>query len=134
MEKHSGANLSNLNINCFEITKDLFRKESTLQSVDLKAIEIRSGLLLKFNKQFSSMIKYVNVSQRHMAGSLANLHFKCKNMALKSVINTMVDKQLNDIDEGCKPEIDVNRRKAMVFEEEGNIDHEGRYSIYGQII
>lgn len=62
MEKHSSTNLSNLNINCFEITKDLFRKESTLQSVDLKAIEIRGGLLLKFNKQFSNMIKYVNVS------------------------------------------------------------------------
>ena len=28
----------------------------------------------------------------------------------------------------------MNRRKAMVFQEEGNIDHEGKFSIYGQIL
>ena len=46
----------------------------------------------------------------------------------------MIDHQLSKINEGDRPEINVNRRRAMVFADEGNIDHEGRHSIYGQVI
>ena len=47
----------------------------------------------------------------------------------------MIDHQLEQLSfYDSRPEIDVNRRRAFDFEEEGNIDHEGRYSIYGQII
>lgn len=76
---------------------------------------MRSELLLKFNKSFKNMIKYVNISQRNQAGSLSNMHYMCKSIALTSVINSMVDKQLKAIPEGGKPEINVNRRKAMQF-------------------
>jgi len=32
---------------------------------------------------------------------------------------------------GDAPETKVNRRKAFEFEEEGNVDHEGKYSVFG---
>lgn len=80
------------------------------------------------------MVSYINVSERETPGTLSNIHFERRTLSLSSVINKMVDTQLDKIQEGDRPEINVNRRKAMVFEEEGNIDHEGRHSIYGQII
>lgn len=123
--------INNLSVRNFEITKDLFRKESSLQTYELAAIVMRTDLLLKFNKSFKNMIKYVNISQRKQVGSLSNMHYMCKSIALTSVINSMVDKQLKAIQEGGKPEINVSRRKAMQFQDDGNIDHEGKYSIFG---
>ena len=60
--------------------------------------------------------------------------FDRRHLALSSILNKMVHSSLGNIREGGKPEIDVNRRKAMIFADDGNIDHEGRYSIYGQIM
>ena len=57
-----------------------------------------------------------------------------KNFAVAAVINQIVDTQLNSIPNGSTPEIRVNRRKAFEFYDQGNIDHEGKNSIYGQII
>ena len=53
---------------------------------------------------------------------------------MATVINSIIDKQLESIPDGGQAEVSVHRRKAMVFAEEGKIDHEGKYSIYGQII
>mmetsp|Transcript_23102 Transcript_23102/g.28634 ORF Transcript_23102/g.28634 Transcript_23102/m.28634 type:complete len:258 (+) Transcript_23102:8732-9505(+) len=80
------------------------------------------------------MRSYINVSQRNIEGTLSHIHYERRIYSLASVINKMIDQQLSQISEGEKPEIYVNRRKAMVFADEGNIDHEGRNSIYGQIV
>jgi len=112
----------------------MFRQESSLKEIDLELIQLRKELLLKFNKAFSAMINYVNVQQRNVPGTLSNIHYERRSFSLASVINKMIDTQLNQISEGDRPEIQVNRRKAMAFADEGNIDHEGRYSIYGQIL
>lgn len=53
-------------------------------------------------------------------------------MVISAVINQIVDGQLGALPNGDTPDIKVNRRKAFEFQEQGNIDHEGKYSIYGQ--
>lgn len=80
---------------------------------------------------FSGIIKFINVSERNTPGTLSYLHYNSKEMSLTSVINSMIDKTLDAIPEGGKPEVDVNRRKAFLFGEEGKIDHEGKHSIFG---
>ena len=51
-----------------------------------------------------------------------------------SVINQIVDEQLVNIREGRLPKIKVNRRKAFDYFDKGNIDHDGKHSVFGQII
>ena len=49
------------------------------------------------------------------------------------MINNIVDKQLSQIPNGDTCSVKVNRRKAFEFQDAGNVDHEGKYSIFGQI-
>lgn len=120
--------------NQIKITKDLFAQESTLQEYDPVTIQMRSDCLVKFNKIFKKALKFIRIDERNEAGTLANRHFKCRDIALTSIINSQIDDALRCVDDGGTPEINVNRRKAMEYEESGKIDHEGKYSIYGQII
>lgn len=102
--------------------------------IDVKAIQKRAELLFLFNKMYFECIKLINPSERKIEDTLSNMHYKLRLLALPSVINRMVDRELKNIPEGGKPEINVNRRKAMQFADEGKVDHEGKYSIFGQIM
>ena len=118
----------------FEITKELFKEESILQQVDLKVIQLRAEILIKFNQVFSGIIKFINLSERSTEGSLPNKHFSNRNLALAQVINQIIDTSIMALPEGGRADATVNRRKAQVFADEGKIDHEGKYSIFGQIL
>ena len=99
------------------------------------AIDLRKELLLKFSQVFSRVIKLVNMVERNLEGSFSSKHFASRHMSLSMAINSVIDRQLADIEAArnmgyCK----VNRHKAQLFQDEGNIDHEGKYSIFGQIM
>ena len=113
------------------MSKSQFREDSLLQKVDQEVIDMRHMLLLKFNIAFKWVIKFINVAERNNQGSLSYLHFKSRYLSAPSVINQIIDKQLNSIPDGGKAEVNVNRQKAQIFHDEGNIDHEGKYSIFG---
>ena len=117
----------------FHIAKSDLKQGSRLETVDEKAINLRMAALFKFSKAFSRCVKYVSVDERDVKGTISQKHFTCKALAVATVINQIVDGQLSSLPNGDTPEIRVNRRKAFEFEEAGNIDHEGKYSIYGQI-
>jgi hypothetical protein len=51
-----------------------------------------------------------------------------------TVLSKIVDKTCEEVDGGYSRDVSVSRRKAMVFADSGKIDHEGKYSIYGQVI
>ena len=55
-------------------------------------------------------------------------------MVISSVINDIIDRQLSDLPTGGTPNVTCNRRKAFEFQDQGGIDHEGKYTIFGQII
>jgi hypothetical protein len=38
---------------------------------------------------------------------------------------------LEKIDSGSMVYLSISRRKAMVFADEGKVDHEGKYTIFG---
>lgn len=46
----------------------------------------------------------------------------------------MVDEAVEKLSSGYGASVEVSRRKAMVFIDKGLIDHEGKYTIYGQVI
>ena len=50
--RFNGIQIVDLAATQFEMTMDLFREESSLRAMDIRAIEIRSELLVKFNKVF----------------------------------------------------------------------------------
>ena len=133
-EKYSSKKIDLLNSAMFEVVKDQFREESTLHSVDQLALDIRKDLLLKFSKVFSKVIKLVNMKERSTPGTFSNKHFVSRHLSLAVAINTVIDRALANIPSGSMAYTRVNRRKAQEFEEAGNIDHEGKHSIFGQIM
>ena len=80
------------------------------------------------------MIKLVNMKERSTPGTFSNQHFVSRHLSLAVAINTVIDRALANIPSGSMAYTRVNRRKAQEFEEAGNIDHEGKHSIFGQIM
>ena len=75
------------------------------------------------------------MSERNLEGSFSSKHFASRHLSLSLAINSVIDTQLAKVVEynqrgHCK----VNRRKAQIFQDEGNVDHEGKHSIFGQIM
>jgi hypothetical protein len=134
-EKHANTSVENISHRNILIDKNMFRANSSLQEMDLDIISLRKELLIKFNKAFSSMLSYIDISQRNIVGTASNVHYRQRHSVLSSIINKMIDSRLHTISMyDSVPEITVNRRRAFVFSDVGNVDHEGRYSIYGQIV
>ena len=50
---------------------------------------------------------------------------------IPSITNKIVNEMLDQIDSGSMVYLSVSRRKAMVFADEGKVDHEGKYTIFG---
>ena len=132
--KFHGHAIKDLKASQIKITADLFKPESTLHDFDSVAIQMRADCLFKFNKVFKKATELVRFEERNEKGTLANRHFQCRDLALSSIVNALIDEQLGNVYEGGTPEVTVNRRKAMVYADEGKIDHEGKNSIYGQIV
>ena len=95
--------------NQFDMKKSVFREDSSLQSLDQEVIDMRLELLLKFNIAFKWVVKFINMAERNTQGSLSNLHFMSRHLSAPSVINQIIDKQLSDIPNGGKAEVNVNR-------------------------
>jgi len=91
-------------------------------------------MLFSYSKAFEAATKFVNLQDRNTENCISHFHFKNKHMVIASVINSIVDKQLENISSGSTPNCYINRRKAFVFADEGNVDHEGKYTVFGQVI
>ena len=111
-EKFSDKAIDDMQASQFDMRKSVFREDSTLQGVDQEVTEMRLELLLKFNIAFKWVVKFINVAERNTHGSLSNMHFKSRNLSAPSVINQIIDKQLADLPNGGKAEVNVNRQKA----------------------
>ena len=80
-----------------------------------------------------TVYKLINTYDRNKAGTMANKHFMLKNLCMPSIMTEIVNKKLKLIKEGSKCDITVSRRKSMLQREKGQIDHDGRWSIFGQV-
>ena len=50
---------------------------------------------------------------------------------IPSVTNKIVNDMLDDIPSGSMAHVKISRRKAMEFADEGKVDNEGKYTIFG---
>ena len=128
------SKIEDLKFSMMSFKKEELKVGSTLHEIDEWTIKMRIRFLFTYCKAFSRAVKYISVDERNVAGTISQQHFASKNMVIASVINAIVDKQLSSLPNGETHEIRVNRRKAFEFIEEGNVDHEGKYSIFGQIM
>lgn len=117
----------------FTVSKADLSVSSLLLDFKEKVLEMRLGFLVEFSKDFSKLQQFVDFNDRDNEGSISYHSFRNKNLVLADVLNQLVDKVLESISSCSGNEIKVNRRKAFEFREAGNIDHEGKSSIFGQI-
>lgn len=100
-----------------------------------KLLKMRAKLLLKLVKAWVNLNEITSLDGKDVEGTLAHLLFSNKHLVPSTVLSKIVDEAIDQVgNEYCEPDISVNRRKAMNFAESGKIDHEGKYSIFGQII
>ena len=78
----------------FSISSSDLPDNSTLKAIDIDVINLRISLLFKLSKVFSLAIKYVDSADRQIEGTLSHKHFSIKGYILDSVINRIVDKEL----------------------------------------
>ena len=71
MTKMNLSSIVDANATQFRVNKELFRAESTLQSVSDQALEIRTELLIKFNKAFSQCTRFISAEERNSVGTLS---------------------------------------------------------------
>ena len=99
-----------------------------------KVLQTRCKLLLSLVKAWKSLEENCDLKDKTTPGSIANLLFAKKYLVPPTVLSKIVDKACGEVDGGYSRDVSVSRRKAMVFADSGKIDHEGKYSIYGQVI
>ena len=94
----------------------------------------RCTLILNLLKGWMRVASFFNMKKKHVEGSVAKLLHSQKFLMPPSVSSELVDAAVERIDTGYGSRVSVSRRKAMVFADSGKIDHEGKYSIFGQIM
>ena len=118
----------------FHVDKNELKAESSLANIEAAALQMRLSLLVNYSKAFNAAVKFISAEERNEPGTISFHHFNTKKMCCATVINQIVDKQLESIPSGNSVEIAINRRKAFEFMDTGNVDVEGKYSIFGQIV
>ena len=109
-------------------------KESALYKKGEQVIKMRCKLLLRLLKAWIKVAQYFTMSKKNVPGSISATLFGLKFLMPPSISNKLVDELVSQLDSGYEEGVEVSRRKAMVFADSGKIDHEGKYTIYGQII
>jgi len=77
--------------------------------------------------------KYIDPSDRNRPGSIASLHFKNKSYTIPSIMSDVIKKALENISDSSYVDVTVSRRRAMLYSDQGKIDHDGKWSIFGQV-
>lgn len=105
-------------------------KESPLQVKGEAVIKARSGLLIGLVSAWVKLSKIFGLSQK--PNSVGNDLRQLKYMLPSSIATTMLDEVMNTLspDYG-QPSVAINRHKAMTFADSGQIDQEGKYTVYG---
>jgi len=102
--------------------------------MDEKAVKLRCKLLLSLVKAWMTIEKVTDLKNKNVPGSIGNLLFTSKYLVPPSVLSVIVDKACQEVDSGYGPGVAVSRLRAKTFADSGKIDHEGKYTIYGQLI
>ena len=106
--------------------------DSPLQQNGEKVIKARSELLIGLINAWESVAKVIPFSKQPK--TIGNKLLLLKYILPTSMSSKLLDDAVESIDNNYgEPSVSVNRRKAMVFADSGQIDHEGKYTIFGQI-
>ena len=123
-----------LNPTSIEPSSFCMSAESALWKKGERLLKQRCKLLLAVLKGWIHVAGFFNMKKKHVEGSVARLLHGLKFLMPPSVSGQLVDAAVERIDTGYGSRVSVSRRKAMVFADSGKIDHEGKYSMYGQIV
>ena len=108
--------------------------EHVLAKKNEKVVKLRAKLLIGLVKAWQKIEGTCGISGKDIPGSIASLLFEKKSLVPPSVLSAIVDKACEAVDSSYEASVDVNRMRAKAFADKGNIDHEGKYTIFGQII
>jgi hypothetical protein len=111
-----------------------FKKDSSLNMIAKDKIKERLSMLLDFLKAWSRQISRIHISESSNIGILAKSVFKTKSLVFSHILEKLLNDKIEQLDTGSQPSVEVSRSKAMIFNDSGKVDVDGKYSIFGQII
>jgi len=132
--RENKVEIQNLKAKAIEPSSFCTSQQSPLMQKGEKVIKLRCKLLLKLLQSWIRVAGVFNMRKKLQAGSIASLLWKNKFLMPMSVSNALVEKAIEQIGTGYETNVEVSRRKAQVFADSGKVDHEGKFTIYGQII
>lgn len=132
--KSKGQSASSIKYRTIEPSEFTWSKDSALAKKDEDILKLRCKLLLKLVKAWSTLQSISSLEDKEVVGSIGHTLFSKKYLVPPSVLSKIVDEAVNQVSEGYGGDTTVSRRKAFMFGDSGKIDHEAKYSMYGQII
>ena len=131
MDKLKSKDIKETSVKDFEIEKFEI-KHDALKKISRDLLKVRAELLIKFTKKFIASSTNIKYSGNLKKGSLAYNFLRCKNLALPSSKDKILDKMIEQRGGYGVPDCRVNRNRASVFATEGKVDHDGTETIFGQ--
>lgn len=116
----------------FETDKFELKHES-LKRANKEVLKLRTHLLVKFSKVFIDSSKTIKYTGNVAKGTLAYNFLRCKNLVFSSAKDKMLDARLKQRGGYGIPNMTINRNKAMMYANDGKVDHDGTESIFGQV-
>lgn len=132
--KSKGQISSQIKYRTIEPSEFTWSKDSALAKKDEYTIKLRCKLLLKLVKAWSTLQTISGLGDKEVVGSIGHTLFMKKYLVPPSVLSKIVDEAVERVSSGSSGDITVSRRKAFNFGDSGKVDHEAKYSMYGQII
>ena len=128
--KEKSTKFSNLNPAMVNPADFCSSSDSPLQVKGEAVIKARSGLLIGLVSVWVDLSKIFGLSQK--PNSVGNHLRQLKYMLPSSIANKMLDEVVGTLsDYYGAPSVSINRHKAMTFADSGQIDQEGKYTVYG---
>lgn len=134
MAIEKGIQVTSLKPGQIEPSEFTWGSEHVLAKKDEKAVKLRAKLLITLVKAWQKIEGTCGIQGKDIPGSIASLLFEKKFLIPPSALSAIVDKACEAVDSSYESSVDVNRLRAKAFADKGNIDHEGKYTIFGQII
>lgn len=125
-----------LNPDKIVLNHSMFKENSPLREQSELVINTRVVLLLKFMQSWVKLIKFVDFEDYDGPKTLSTVHKEKTQFMLKSSMAIVVEKKLFEtLPVNCnEPRVHISRRKALMFEDSGKVDHAGTSTVFGQAV
>lgn len=136
MKKTKIEHIDKVDPESITIDKKALPADSLLRTMDDEILQLRIKLSLAFSQKWLDLAQMVEVADFNKENSLSNIFKKQSWLALPLAVEGIVNQYLTKLmpEDRDMAEVEVSRRKALMFIDSGKTDDTGSFTVFGQIV